>query len=369
MSIYPRYKEASMTRISITAALFLTLSSPISAFADEPKAAEASNDDALLAPATSTSQVSKSDLEKADLHMKKTRVLIEQKDWATAAEEIRKATELNPNSADAWLIHGTVTMRLEKNAEAKDAFTHYLALNPPADKVKMVNQRLVELEVRLDKEKKIESDKIHAKAAAEEAAAKAEAERYGPEGTGFFMGYSPVYKPQISSASDLNSTISSSFDFGFRIKLLDMGLRYASGTVANITVKDDKNVVLGAYTKGKNSVWDFYVSPYIPLNSVTLGKSGLQVLIPIHLNMFMNNVVFDKTYWNMGFGLGSGCQVRYYTGKMISFDLTGLYDFTFPISAIQNNDATIQSTYNAKGDKIAGKLDGFELRAGITLLF
>lgn len=331
-------------------------------YSAEPTADTA--DSALISNAPGTVQI-----EKAELHVKKARILIEQKDWATAAEESRQATQLNPNSADAWLIHGTVTMRLEKNIEAKEAFTQFLALNPPADKAKAVKQRLVELEVRLDKEKKTESETARAKLAAEQAAAKAQAERYGPQGSGFIVGFSPVYKPQIGTTSDLNSTVSSSFDFGFRVQMIDFGLRYAKGTVDHITVKDDKNGVLGSFVNGKHTLWDFYVSPYIPLNDVALGKAGFQFLIPVHFNMYMNNAVFDKTYWNMGLGLGSGCQVRYYTGSLIAFDLTGLYDFTFPVTPIQNNDAAIKSAYNAKGDKIAGKLDGFEVRAGIAILF
>lgn len=311
---------------------------------------------------TATSSVIESPAQ-AEVYRNKARVLIDQKDWNGAAVEIRQATQYNPKDADAWLILGTVAMRLEANTEARDAFNKYLALNPPDDKAAAVRQRLAELEVRLDKQKKIEEDEA-------KAAAKKKADRFGPRGSGFFVASSPSYKPNISTDDDLNSTMSGAYEFGFRVSLVDVGLRLGSGTVARVTVNNDKNAFLRTETNGKHSMWELFTNINIPVNEPEEGKAGLQFLIPIHVGLYMNNIAFTaKTYWNMGATLGSGGQLRYYTGSHLVFDVMALYSLALPMTAIQNNDALIETVYNAKGNKAEGSLTGFELKAGLTILF
>lgn len=303
------------------------------------------------------------DTARAETHTNKARVLIEQKEWKAAGDEARKATQLNSQSADAWLILGTIEMRLENNSEALEAFNKYLALSPPADKAAAVKQRVAELEVRLDKQRKEQE----AKAAAD---AKAKAERFGPGGSGFFIGFSPSYQPALAGSGDLNSSISSSFDFGFRYRMVDIGLKFASGNVDRITVKDEDDAVLRTERGGKHNLTEFFVNVNIPASTPPDGKAGVQFLVPLKFGMYMNNVKFPvKTYWNMGMDLGVGGQLRYYTGSHFSFDITGLYTLALPITAVQNNDAKIETVYNAEGKKAAGSLNGLDLRAGITILF
>ena len=307
--------------------------------------------------------------EAAEVHRAKARILIEQKDWSTAAEEIRQSTKLDPSSAEGWLVLGTVTMRLERNVEALDAFKTYLTLDPPADKAAAVKRRILELELRLDKEKRAKAEADAAKAAAEQAATKKEAERYGPLGNGLFLAYSPLYKPKVSTSGDLGSSVSSSFDVGFRIHLVDFGLRYASGKVGRITAIDDKKVTSGPYLGGSHTLYELFGRIYFALNDVPLGKAGFQALIPLHLGLFVNNVKFNTTYWNAGLDAGTGLQLRFYTGTHVSFDLSGLYCFSLPINPIRNNDARFIYALNSSGAKIAGKIDGFDLRVGATILF
>jgi tetratricopeptide (TPR) repeat protein len=300
---------------------------------------------------------------KSEIHRNKARLLIEEKNWQQALVEIRQATQLNPKAADAWLIQGTVAMRLEENAEALDAFNKYLALNPPVDKATAVRQRIAEVELRLDKQKA----EANAKA---EAAAEERAKRVGPGGSGIYFAISPTYKPGITSSDDLGSSMDKSFDFGFRFGFVDWGFKFGSGDIPGIIVRKEKdNSLVGTYTKGKHNLYEMYFRFGIPLSEPQAGQAGHSFLIPIHMGMFMNNAKFNKTYGNIGFDFGSGLQYRYYTGSSFVFDVSALYYLGLPFWKIQNADSEILAVYNLNGDRAKGSMSGSELRAGITLLF
>lgn len=47
-----------------------------------------------------------------------------------AVKDLEKATQLNPKNADAWMWLGVALRKLNRDAEARQAFTKSLALNP-----------------------------------------------------------------------------------------------------------------------------------------------------------------------------------------------------------------------------------------------
>jgi Flp pilus assembly protein TadD len=47
-----------------------------------------------------------------------------------AVKDLEKATQLNPKNSDAWMWLGITLRKLNRNAEARQAFTKSLALNP-----------------------------------------------------------------------------------------------------------------------------------------------------------------------------------------------------------------------------------------------
>jgi tetratricopeptide (TPR) repeat protein len=301
---------------------------------------------------------------KSNAYTERARKAIDNKDWPTALDEIRLATQYNPQSQEAWLILGTVAMRLEHNKEALDAFNKYLALKPSAEKAAAVHQRVVELEIRVDKENKQEQEKAAA-------AAKSQAERFGPKGAGFIVGFSPSYSPTVSKDGDLHASISKSFDFGFKVNMFDFGLRLGSGTVSDaMTVKDTKNAVLRTEAGGgKYSLTELYMRGMIPIKEPEEGKPGPEFAVPLHFGGFLNSVKFTKSYWNMGFNLGTGGMFRYYTNSNFAFDLMALYNLSLPFFAMENNETEVETLYNPKGNKVYGNLAGLEMRAGITILF
>jgi tetratricopeptide (TPR) repeat protein len=340
--------------LAVIAAILVSQTS----FAEDLKVSEAT----ATTTATTAAAPAPADPAKAEIHRNKARILIDQKNWEQALIEIRQATDLDPNSLDSWLVRGTVAMRQEQVQEAYDAFNKYLSLNPPADKATAVRQRIAELELRLEKFRADEA----AKKAAE---AEDHARRTGPQGVGFLFGFSS-FKPALTQSDDLNSTMSSTFDLGFRFSFVDVGFQFGGGDVDQITVKrQTNNQVVGTFTKGKHTFMEFYTRSHIALKEPQGGVAGSAFYIPILLGGFMNNAKFDKLYGNIGFDLGTGVQYRFYTGSNFVFDLMGLYHLGLPFWKFQNSDAEILEVYNKNGNRVNGSISGLELRGGVTILF
>lgn len=71
---------------------------------------------------------------------------------AAAAAEFKKATEIAPNMASAWYNLGSVQSKMEQLKDAIASYRRYLVLAPKADDARLVNDEIIKLEYRMEKE-------------------------------------------------------------------------------------------------------------------------------------------------------------------------------------------------------------------------
>lgn len=266
--------------------------------------------------------------------------------------EAKRATELDPENAEGWLFLGTTEQRLEHPVEALSAFRKYLSLNPPADKAAAVRSRIAEMEVAADK--KTKSDET------------AKTARYGKRGKGPILGFSPLYKPNVSVPTQLGHGISSGLIAGWRMD--DMGsliFRYSSGLVPALDIPSGSTTINATNLPAK--LFSFGLDINITLNDPFEKLGGFQFFIPVSLSIFANWITHSSgLLTNIGGDLGSGAGVRYYTGTFIVVDAVFLYHLSLPLMNISSgsNSATNPTT----GLNIHGGVNGPELRFSVTFL-
>jgi tetratricopeptide (TPR) repeat protein len=74
-------------------------------------------------------------------------------DLALAADEFRQATQLDPSLAAAWFNLGALQSKMGLYSAAADSYRHYLALSPKADDAQKIQDEIIKLEYRRDREK------------------------------------------------------------------------------------------------------------------------------------------------------------------------------------------------------------------------
>ncbi len=289
------------------------------------------------------------------------------KEFAEAAERYKEALDIAPWWPEGRFNRALILGELFSYRDAIREMKRYLTLVPDATNARAAQDKIYQWEgieqVRSDKEK-LE------KAQAQESEEKARALRYGPKGGGFSIGFSPAYKPLLTSDSDLGSTLSSSFDVGFRFSGFHLGFRSGSGDVATASSYNVKTKVTTALKNGKHQLSELFLRQNFEIGSPSSPDKGLHFFIPVHGGLYYNSVQFSKVdFYSAGFTLGSGLQASFYTASPFSFDLGATYIFGFPINKIQNNDAEIIELRNAKGEQAQGSVTGLDLRVGATLHF
>lgn len=71
---------------------------------------------------------------------------------AAAAVEFKKATEIEPNMASAWYNLGSVQSKMGQLKDAIASYRRYLILAPKADDARLVNDEIIKLEYRMERE-------------------------------------------------------------------------------------------------------------------------------------------------------------------------------------------------------------------------
>jgi len=71
---------------------------------------------------------------------------------AAAAAEFKKATEIEPNMASAWYNLGSVQSKMGQLKDAIASYRRYLILAPRADDARLVNDEIIKLEYKMERE-------------------------------------------------------------------------------------------------------------------------------------------------------------------------------------------------------------------------
>jgi len=71
---------------------------------------------------------------------------------AAAAAEFAKATQIEPNLASAWYNLGSVQSKMGQLKDAIASYRRYLILAPKADDARLVNDEIIKLEYRIERE-------------------------------------------------------------------------------------------------------------------------------------------------------------------------------------------------------------------------
>jgi tetratricopeptide (TPR) repeat protein len=78
-------------------------------------------------------------------------------DMRAAADEFRRATEIDPKLAGAWYNLGAVQAKLQDHAGAIASYKHYLELEPSSEDAPRVRDEIIKLEYRLERTAKQQS--------------------------------------------------------------------------------------------------------------------------------------------------------------------------------------------------------------------
>jgi len=295
-----------------------------------------------------------------ELHRTKEQKFIDAKDWASAEGESKAIVDAKPQDLDSWLMYGIIEQRLEHNEEAIKAYHKYLDMNPPQEKAQAVRNKLADLEIRSTKQKH-EADAEHE-------------ETYGPRSSGVFFAYAPIYNPSTSSV--LGGNVTHNYQFGFEINRVIMGLQYDSGTIPSLLAPNNNgnNYVSAGPAALSTYILFFELNPIIT-EPFTESTGPFSIYVPIHIGTFVNSVTVDSgvgagTYSNLGFELGTGLGVEWYSRSPFKLGATALYHQGWGYSGLINNSSTTQNSLENKSGTIAyGGNVGFEFKLTVTYLF
>lgn len=287
-------------------------------------------------------------------HQRIARMYLEQKKYSQARDEAKLSTKAAPTdetNRDAWLILAGTEERLDNLPAAKDAYAKYLSLSPAPAKRSVVQDRLTDLEVKVDRFLRY---------------------KWGSRSAGLLLGYSPVFNSQTKE--QMTGDMASSMDLGFKIGSMSFGYKKAVGkaglfrapttTAANPPYG---NVAAGA----RHVIEEVYFQFDIELTKEP-ERSPVVWSIPIYMAGVANGIRTqtspEKLYISWGYDLASGISVSLYTKNAFSFDVTALYHVGIPFSEMQSNDDKAPAKTTA-GEILSGASTGAEVRAGIKILF
>ncbi len=301
----------------------------------------------LPAPAPGT--VTLANPAEADVARKKAKAYASEKNWKAAREEATKAIRLEVNHPDGWLILGIAEQRLERNAEARDAYRKYLSFNPSAEKGAPVRSRLAQVEVAADKLEKSEREGKEAK--------------YGRDARGLTLGFAPLYRPKVSGSQELGDNATNAILLGYRFgEKLSLALRWHHGIMPTLKTTKTTESNVGAKLLAIEGQYAFV------LNDPFDKFFGFQFFIPLNLQLYTNWVNGSTSiYMNHGFALGTGVGVRYYTRAPVIFDIQFLYHVAAPLTDI--DVLGTDKVLNAAGTTEKGDASGPEFRLSATLVF
>jgi hypothetical protein len=279
------------------------------------------------------------------------KALAKESKWDLAEIAAKSVSGGDPKNVQNWFLLGIIENRLEHPIDAADAFSKVTELDPNGALAISLNTKLPELKMKSDEEKKY---------------------KYGPESSAFYLEYLPVRGSAI--ASELQTTLSSSFGLGFRFGKVEVGYRHAGGDVSNIKavqkatvtpVPSDWTTVSGT---GSLTMQELYFNFLIPIVEPYTSLGGFQFNIPIYMSGVMNTVnVGDKTYGSLGYDVATGLHLTYFTKTAIAFDLSAMYHLGIPFWSVRDNNAN--AIEGSTGTAADGGTTGFEVGLGVTFLF
>ena len=289
--------------------------------------------------------------QEAAIHREKALKWVEAKDWESARKEADKAADLDPDTADNWLILGTVEQRLEHKTEAVEAFRKYLSMNPPEEKAKEVRQRIADLEVAKESQAKTEDAEAGQKAV-------------DMSSPGFGFWYSPKHTV-AGGDDDLKSEITTSFGTGLTSPNFTAGFRYASGTIpaAMLRRKGQPDTIV---TNLSHKIYELefaytpiVINPYTSLGPVSIG-------IPIYFGMPLFNVEGGgASVTGMGYEAATGVSARWHTRAGIVPEFIALYH----IGSVQLMSLHTDKDENFRlvsGAEAPNSFRGFEFRIALN---
>lgn len=287
----------------------------------------------------------------AEVARKKAKTYAGEKDWKSARDEAERATWLDPQNADGWLILGTAEQRLDHPAAARDAFRKYLTFSPPEEKSAAVKTRLAQAEVAADQSERTERE--------------AKQVKYGTDAQGFLLGFAPLYKPRIAGSEELNRRSSTALLLGYRMNQASQFLlRYQDGTIPNFsssapTTSVDAGVKLVAFE------WEYG----FVLNEPFEKFNGFQFFVPLSVQLFTNWVNgTPNVYMNFGFSFGTGVGVRYYTRSPVILDAVFVYHVAAPLADMESQSAN-DKALSPSGTPVKGDATGPEFRLTATIVW
>lgn len=287
-------------------------------------------------------------------HQDLARAFVAKKNWQKAREEAKLATAAAPASElnrDSWLILATTEERLENFSEATDAYAKYLSLSPAPKKKAIVQDRLTELEIKVDRYKRY---------------------KWGRWSMAAVLGTSPTFNSKTTDQID--SSMSSAMDLGFRINGLTFGFKKGVGKAGAFTAPTNTtaNPPYGNVAAGSRHVIEELYFQYDFDLTNQAERSQMVWTIPLYMAGVANSVRTEtspkKLYVSYGYDIATGLNLGFYTKSAISFDLGVLYHLGIPFTAMQSSDdlAPIKTT---SGEDVGGATTGAEVRVGIKILF
>lgn len=266
------------------------------------------------------------------------KALAKEKKWTEAETVAREATGKDPKNVKAWYLLGVIENRLEKEEETLDAYAKVYDLDRDGLLGQAVAPRVIAEDERIK-------------------------HKYGPESSGIFFSYSPVFKTKI--ASDLGSSLSKAFAGGFRISIFDLGFKSGSGSVQSI----QGNTHVSSVGPVSHSFYEFFFELPIPVVKPYTSLGGLGVSIPFFFGFEQNNVTTTvRTYGTMAGDFASGLQLALFTKSAFLLSVDGLYHVSVPVWEWRA-DGVSKPIRNSSGNLISTSAAGPEVKIQLTLLF
>ncbi|MGK5083964.1 hypothetical protein WDW37_11745 [Bdellovibrionota bacterium FG-1] len=187
---------------------------------------------------------------------------------------------------------------------------------------------------------------------------------------GLILGYSPLFRPKIATASRLNCDKFSSFDVGLELKNnVSISARISGATVPSLTVYNSSAFQTTYYTDAPASLYEILVSINAPLNEPYSKLGPVQFFLPLQFgSSYLTITGGSNKYTAMAFEGALGLGARVYTWSTVRFDISGLYRFGLPLIGITQSDSTLVTVQNSIGENIKSSLEGMEMRIGITFM-
>ncbi|MEK7357531.1 MAG: hypothetical protein AAB250_13850, partial [Bdellovibrionota bacterium] len=299
-------------------------------------------------------QVAPTGLPAAIEHQRLARQFVDAKSWVKALAEAKLATAAAPTvpaNRDSWLILAATEDRLGHLSEAKNAYAKYLSLSPAVEKRPLVQQRLTELETKLDRDHRY---------------------KWGTRSAGLILGYSPSF--QATSTTEIKGDMSTAMDLGLRFDRFQFGFKKAVGKAGAFRAPTTTaaNPPYAAVAAGaRHVIEEVYIQTNFDLTSEPERKS-IVWSIPLYMAGVANSIRTESTpekhYVNFGMDIASGISANLYTKSAFSFDITALYHLGIPFGEMASNEekAPIKTT---AGETISGSTTAFEVRLGLKILF